>query len=84
MRRHNTNPSKVSSGWRIFEIFQDLPEDVDVRAVPLADPAAVAELAGDATDLARLMVVIDRESPLAIRIGRIGGWLAAYRASSSL
>jgi hypothetical protein len=52
MRRDNTNPSKVSSSRGIFKVGEKTSEHVDVSAVPLADPPAVAELAGDSPDLA--------------------------------
>jgi hypothetical protein len=65
MRRHNTNPSKVLSGGRILDVVDDALEHVDVGAVPLADSPSVAILAGNPTDLSRLMIMVDREPPIA-------------------
>jgi hypothetical protein len=84
MRRDSTNPSKVLSSRGRFDIREYPAEDVNVRAVPLADPPSVAILTRNSPDLPVLMVVINRESPLASGGRWLRDWLEADGALSML
>lgn len=61
MRRDNTNPSKVSSGWGVFEVGEDAPKNLNVSAVPLPDTTAIAVGTGYTPDFPRAVVMVNRE-----------------------
>jgi len=54
----------LAGGW-VLDVREYPAEHVNVRTVPLADPSPVAKLTGNSSDLTVLVIVIDRESPLA-------------------
>lgn len=76
------NPSKVSSSWRVFEVGEDAPKNLNVSAVPLPDTTAIAVGTGNTPDLTCLVVMVNRE----VGVGGIRFWdrLEADGALSTL
>ena len=76
------NPSKVSSGWRVLDVGEDAPKNLNVSAVPLPDTTAIAVGTGYAPDLPCLMIMVNRE--MGVRGIWWGDLLSADGALSTL